>query len=132
MATPFLASTRIRQNGLFQKYGRLARLADIRQTPRHLPNRFEMYRQTCWHSPSLFARTRQTSQYLPNAIFGKNVTCLAKFARVLSNSGKCGVIRECLVLIKRCCCTYFYNLIWTITFINNQTKLLFRFCFVHF
>jgi hypothetical protein len=28
---PFLASTRIRQNGLFQKYARLAKLADVRQ-----------------------------------------------------------------------------------------------------
>ncbi len=70
---------------------------ETRQTRRHLPNHFEMFRQTCWHLPSLFARTRQTSRYLPNAMFWKNVTRLAKFAWVLSDSGKCGVSSQCLV-----------------------------------
>ena len=40
-------------------------------------------RQTRRHSPSRFARTRQTRRNSPKAIFEKNVTRLAKFARVI-------------------------------------------------
>jgi hypothetical protein len=47
-------------------------------------------RQSRRHSPTIFARTRQTHGHSPKAICEKNVTRLAKFARVLSESRKFG------------------------------------------
>ncbi len=55
---------------------------------------------TCRHSPTTFVRTRQTRRHLPKAIFFKNVTCLAKFARVLSESGKFETSENCLIKIQ--------------------------------
>ena len=65
-------------------------LASTRQTRRHSPTCFARTRQTRKtrrHSPTCFARTRRHS---PKAIFEKNVTRLAKFAQVLSESRKFG------------------------------------------
>jgi hypothetical protein len=45
-----------------------------------------------------FARTRRTRRHLPKAIFEKNVTRLAKFARVIRESRKFGESSHCLVL----------------------------------
>ncbi len=59
----------------------LARLADIRK-------HFGQVRQTCPHLPTSFARTYHTWWHSPNAIFEKDVNCLTKFARVLSESCK--------------------------------------------
>ncbi len=52
--------------------------------------------KTCRHSPSWFGRTHQTRPYLPNTIFEKNVTRLAKFGRVLTESRKFGASGHCL------------------------------------
>ncbi len=67
-----------------------SRAARTRQTRRHLPSHAARTRQTHRHSPTCFARTRQTRRHLPKAIFEKNLTPLAKFARVLSESRKFG------------------------------------------
>ncbi len=50
------------------------------------------------HLPSRVARTRQTRRHSPKAIFEKNVTCLAKFARVTCESRKFGTSGNSLVL----------------------------------
>ncbi len=47
----------------FQKYARLARLANIRQ---HSPYSFARTRQTRGHSPNHFAWTRQTRRHSPS------------------------------------------------------------------
>ena len=79
-------------------------LASTRQTRRHSPTCFARTRQTRRHLPTCFARTRQTRKtrrhsptcfartrrHSPKAIFEKNVTRLAKFAQVLSESRKFG------------------------------------------
>jgi hypothetical protein len=51
------------------------------------------------HLPSHFARTRRTRQHSPKAIFEKNVTRLAKFARVTCESREFGASSHCLVLV---------------------------------
>jgi hypothetical protein len=43
-----------------------------------------------------FARTRQTRRHLPKAISEKNVTCLAKFERVMRESREFGASGHCL------------------------------------
>jgi hypothetical protein len=60
-------------------------------------------------SPTCFARTCQTRRHLPKAILEKNVTCLAKFARVLSESREFGASGHSLgkTLNWHCCmCCY--------------------------
>jgi hypothetical protein len=47
-----------------------------------------------------FARTRQTRRHSPKAIFEKNVTRLAKFARVTRESRKFGASSHCLVSLQ--------------------------------
>ena len=49
------------------------------------------------HSPSRFASTRQTRQHSPTAVFEKNVTRLATFARVIRHSREFGASGHCLV-----------------------------------
>ncbi len=100
----------------------------------------------CWNSPDLptfanqfgkdspdspkftkqFGRTRQTRRHSPNAIFEKNVTCLAKFARVLSESHEFGASGQCLIvslfsfLGRLLTCLYIYFIISP--FYNLLTK----------
>jgi hypothetical protein len=63
-----------------------------------------------------FGRTRQTRRHSPNAIFEKNVTRLAKFARVLSESHKFGASGQCLIvslfsfLGRLLTCLYIYSI----------------------
>jgi len=71
-------------------------ICETRQTRQHLPSRVAGTRHTRRHSPTCFAWTRQTRQHSPKAIFEKNVTRLAKFARVLSELRKFGTSGHCL------------------------------------
>jgi hypothetical protein len=48
------------------------------------------------HLPSCVARTRQTHRDSPKAIFEKNVTCLAKFSRLMRESREFGASSHCL------------------------------------
>ena len=145
--------TQYLQNGRFQKYARLARLADIRQTLcEYSPDSPTFAKLFCEDSPysrkaSLasvkriwricrvwgykicffvhkttylsmctmastreltfsrdsptfakhFARTRQTRRHSPKAISEKNVTRLAKFARVMRESREFGESCHCLI-----------------------------------
>jgi hypothetical protein len=52
--------------------------------------------QTRQHLPSTFARTPQTRRHSPKAIFEKNINHLAKFTRVMRESGECGASGHCL------------------------------------
>jgi hypothetical protein len=54
-------------------------------------------RQTRRHLPTWFARSRQNRRHSPKAIFEKNVTHLAKFAQVLSESPEFGARGHSLV-----------------------------------
>jgi hypothetical protein len=54
-------------------------------------------RQTRQHSPNHLPSTRQTRRHSPNAIFEKNVTRLATFARVIRHSREFGASGHCLV-----------------------------------
>ncbi len=70
---------------------------ETRQTCRHLPSHFASTHRTRRLLPNHFARTRQTRQHSPKAIFEKNVTCLAKFARVIHESREFGTSSHCLL-----------------------------------
>jgi hypothetical protein len=87
---PFLSSTRIHQNGPFQKSLRLARLADIRQSLLQGLARLA-------HICQAFCKNSPDSPTFTKDIFEKNVTRFAKFARVMRESGKWHVSGHCLI-----------------------------------
>jgi hypothetical protein len=60
-------------------------------------NKKKKKKKTCQHSPNHLPSTRQTRRHLPNAIFEKNVTRLATFARVIRHSRKFGASGHCLL-----------------------------------
>jgi hypothetical protein len=57
------------------------------------------YRFFCW-LPKQFWDACQTCQHLPKAILEKNLTCLAKFARVMRELSEWWARGHCLVFIK--------------------------------
>jgi hypothetical protein len=77
-----------------------SRVARTCQTRRHSPRRVARTRQTRQHSPNHLPSTRQTRRHSPNAIFEKNVTRLATFARVIRHSREFGASGHCLVLLR--------------------------------
>jgi hypothetical protein len=68
-----------------------------------LPDSSTFAEPLCEYSPDsptfakLFCKTCQTRQHSPKAIFEKNVTRLAKFARVICESRKFGASSHCLI-----------------------------------
>jgi hypothetical protein len=78
-------------------------ICKTRQNCWHSPYHLPRTRQTCRHSPSRLPSTRQTRRHSPNrfarqANFEKNVTHLAKFAQVMSESREFGASSHCLIL----------------------------------
>ncbi len=84
----------------------LAKLANIRQAPCCADSPVSLtFAKPCYadspnsrHSPSHFASTRQTRQHSPKAIFEKNVTRLAKFARVIRETRADFASSHCLAI----------------------------------
>ncbi len=86
----------------------LANLARVDQILLYLKISFFVHKMTQLKNlpdlPSFakqFNRTCQTCQYSPKAIFDKNVTRLAKFARVMSESRDFDTSVQCLIKIQQ-------------------------------